>query len=300
MDLYTYQEHTERKYSKKNIQKVIMEEINSSKEVCLKVNQCISLVNDYMFKEYWESKNIRIQHLMNIDIEVVITDILCVIMPEDGTQLYTSVVGQIAPRLKYDNLLDGLKTAAELVAVLEPAGLYQILRAQATKSGMMEVYGSYSLKPKTKKYIEETMFLPPMVTEPKIVDEYNHITHLTHEEDCLVLGHSAGKGNKELAYDVLNKLNQTALSLNVQLLTELSETIPEDLATKEAEDQLNRMVHKSYAVYKDLIQTGNKFWLTHKYDSRQRGYCQGYHVSYQGNAFKKAIVQLNHKELIEG
>jgi DNA-directed RNA polymerase len=36
---------------------------------------------------------------------------------------------------------------------------------------------------------------------------------------------------------------------------------------------------------------GNRFWLTHKYDKRGRTYCQGYHVSYQGNDYNKACIE---------
>ena len=48
-----------------------------------------------------------------------------------------------------------------------------------------------------------------------------------------------------------------------------------------------------------LIQEGNDFYLTHKYDKRGRTYCQGYHVTYQGAPWNKAVIELADKEIIE-
>ena len=58
------------------------------------------------------------------------------------------------------------------------------------------------------------------------------------------------------------------------------------------------MERESMKVFAMLINEGNRFYLTHKYDKRGRTYCQGYHVSYQGNTYRKAILQLADKELV--
>jgi DNA-directed RNA polymerase len=43
----------------------------------------------------------------------------------------------------------------------------------------------------------------------------------------------------------------------------------------------------------------NEFYLTHRYDKRGRVYCQGYHVTYQGTPWNKAVLELADKEIIE-
>jgi DNA-directed RNA polymerase len=48
-----------------------------------------------------------------------------------------------------------------------------------------------------------------------------------------------------------------------------------------------------------LEEYGNEFYLTHRYDKRGRVYCQGYHISYQGNAWNKSVIELADKEIIE-
>jgi hypothetical protein len=48
-----------------------------------------------------------------------------------------------------------------------------------------------------------------------------------------------------------------------------------------------------------LLQYGNEFYLTHKYDKRGRVYCQGYHVNYQGAPWNKAVIELADREFVE-
>ena len=45
---------------------------------------------------------------------------------------------------------------------------------------------------------------------------------------------------------------------------------------------------------------GNKFYFTHKVDKRGRLYCQGYHINYQSASYKKAMIELANKEIIDG
>ena len=49
-----------------------------------------------------------------------------------------------------------------------------------------------------------------------------------------------------------------------------------------------------------MVSQGNRFYLTHKVDKRGRIYAQGYHITTQGTAFKKAMIELAEPEFIEG
>ena len=40
-------------------------------------------------------------------------------------------------------------------------------------------------------------------------------------------------------------------------------------------------------------------FITHKFDKRGRIYSQGYHVHIQGTSYKKAILELHNKEMVE-
>jgi hypothetical protein len=54
----------------------------------------------------------------------------------------------------------------------------------------------------------------------------------------------------------------------------------------------------SKEVIEKLLQYGNEFWLTHKYDKRGRVYCQGYHINYQGAPWNKAVIELADREVV--
>ena len=46
-----------------------------------------------------------------------------------------------------------------------------------------------------------------------------------------------------------------------------------------------------------LTEESDTFYLPHKYDKRGRTYCQGYHVSYQGAAWNKAVIEFANEEV---
>jgi DNA-directed RNA polymerase len=49
-----------------------------------------------------------------------------------------------------------------------------------------------------------------------------------------------------------------------------------------------------------MVEMGNRFYLTHRYDKRGRTYAQGYHVNTQGNCWNKAVIELADEEVVEG
>ena len=52
-------------------------------------------------------------------------------------------------------------------------------------------------------------------------------------------------------------------------------------------------------VMNKVMEFSDEFSLGHKYCKRGRTYCQGYHVSYQGTAWNKAVILLAKGELVE-
>ena len=56
----------------------------------------------------------------------------------------------------------------------------------------------------------------------------------------------------------------------------------------------------SYNRYLLIAGQGNRFWLTNKVDTRGRLYAQGYHISTQGSAFKKAMIEFADEEIVTG
>ena len=110
------QKEIEFQYSKKHIHSTVMDYIDSNH---LEFSIMIEAINTYREKEYdYVNKNLRVAKLNmlsdEIALEIIIATILCTdIIPVQGICTKLCKLG------KYDNIIDGVKTAAELLAVTE-------------------------------------------------------------------------------------------------------------------------------------------------------------------------------------
>lgn len=113
--------------------------------------------------------------------------------------------------------------------------------------------------------------------------------------------------DEDICLDHLNRMNKVKLSINSHTAGMIAnrwrnldkpkeeETTADFMKRKKAFEKYDSTVRH---VVKLLYQAGNSFFLTHKYDKRGRTYCQGYHVSYQGAPWNKAVIELANKELV--
>ena len=91
------------------------------------------------------------------------------------------------------------------------------------------------------------------------------------------------------------------LSLDTHVLQQQEQLAP---AKKYIKDPARRqrnfeaMREASKIVYKDILEHGNEFYFCWKFDTRGRMYNQGYHVTIQGNEYKKALIDLAEKHII--
>lgn len=294
LTLQELQRRTEHMYSKKNINDVVLLDLQSEPDVLTKIEQAVELITEWMHQDHYREKNARLIQLHERDITEIVEQMLVVCTLVHGPVLFTQVVGEVTGALKMSNKIEGTKTAAEIMTFLAEVDLIDIFKQD--KYSPLFVCPVYGLEDETVRFIERTKYLPPMVCEPNEVTKNFDGAYLT-EKSSMILG----KGNHhdgDICLDSINKFNQVPLSLNQTLLTTLSETPKREFNDPEHREQWTKFVKDSYATYKDLIQVGNKFWLTHKTDKRGRTYSQGYHVNTQGNQFRKAIIEFTEKEVI--
>lgn len=287
----------EYRFSRKHIDGYIAMEIRDSPEMERKVLEGVTRIDDYMQTTYsYKSKNTRIAQLKGLDIEQLVREIFVQVAYCQVAELFTSVTAQLAGKLKFSERVDGILTIAELMAVLCQTDAFDICKAD--RSASLVVQSRIPLSERLIEYVRQSRYLPPMVCEPSPLHSNFDSGYLTHN-DCLVLG-KANSHSGDICLDVLNTQNRVALQLDVDLLTRLSEAPKHALDTLEKQQQWEAFVGQSYAMYDLLVHQGNRFWLTHKPDKRGRIYAQGYHVSTQASAFKKAIVELADEEIVEG
>jgi hypothetical protein len=280
--------HTEETYSRKNIREYIYEEVAEES-----TTDCELILAHYLSKSYYSSKNIRIAPLWNVNHQEIVLDIFSVIFPLEGQQSIQNIVGQIGPLLGYEDITMGVKTASELVILMAETDLWDVHLASDSETGSITIESNYTLSDKTKQLIEKCKYLPPMVCTPDVVVDNNTSGYLTFNESVVL----NDRHELPIGLDVLNIMNNTSLSIDEYMLEYIEES-KKTLDTSEKRLQFESLSKESEQVYVDMLIKGNKFNMVHAYDSRGRSYCKGYHINYQGTQYKKSLINLHKKVII--
>lgn len=152
--------------------------------------------------------------------------------------------------------------------------------------------------------LDTFQFPLPMIIEPMNVRK-NSDTGYLNSRGSLILKNN--HHNKDICLDHINRLNKIRLTLNHRVATMVQnkwksidrpkddETLQDFQKRRRAFDKYNSTAK---VVLNILQSAGNVFHLTHKYDKRGRTYCQGHHITYQGAAWNKAVIELADKELV--
>ena len=290
----------EDKYSKSNIGNKIREEVENLTVLKEAFRQELMY---YVLATHYKAKQERIDQLVSLDTEAIVDELFILIIQLEGSTTIQSIAGSLGAFMGYDDVFDGIKVAADLIAI---ACKLDICDITSTDENLM-VESCYSLEDETKDFISRTKYLPPMICKPKHIADNRTSCYLS-KNDSVLLGKSR-KHSMPLALDVLNIMNNVELCLDERVLNReevAKDTDPLDKNGRRRskgtllmiKQDHERMVGASKEVYKDLVESGNSFYMGHKYDGRGRLYCLGYHVSYQGSEYKRAAISLAKKELV--
>lgn len=290
------QSQLEQQYSRKAIRQHVIADIDMESEAYTK---CISAVQQYMRGNYYASKDKRIKELQgNItNIDDIVIELFIAVLPIEDMSPIQSVAAQLGNRLGFRHLLDGVKTASEIIAVCELSGLYTLYHEQdhGNKIGTLGLQPNFSLNPETLEFIEQTMYLPPMICKPK--NWINNVNggHINGSGSVLLgsINHHSDAQN----LDSLNTIQSIAWELNTHMLSK--EEVPnKPLDTEDKRKQFKVLRDTSRHIYDEMLKLGNKFYFVWKYDKRGRMYSQGYHINLQSTQYKKSILQFKHKEKV--
>ena len=112
---------------------------------------CKAIWDYYVNDSYYESKQERVGRLVGIVFSDILMDILACILPLEGPQTIQSICGRVQGSLGQEDVFDGVKTAAELIAVLEPLGLYRIIPARDSEIGSIMIESMVELNEETQQ-----------------------------------------------------------------------------------------------------------------------------------------------------
>jgi hypothetical protein len=283
----------EQTYSRHQIHQVVMNDLRGSQFNLMAVEGALL---GYVLKSYYKSKQNRIEHLVsNHDLKDIIYELLCIVSQKPEAVPIQTIVTPLANYLGYKSQWDGIKTAAEIVAIAGKNDLLDIISAGDSETGSIQVERRYQLDNITQQKLDKMKYLPPMLCKPESIVNNKTSGYLT-KDDSVILG-GLNHHDECQSLDVINIQNSIKLSLDLNIV-KLKEEPKKVLDTQDKITDFNRMAQSSKVVYQEMIDSGNEFYLCHKNDKRGRLYAQGYHISYQGTSYKKAIVNLAKKELI--
>lgn len=164
----------------------------------------------------------------------------------------------------------------------------------------------FEISDDVQQELDRFQFPLPMVIKPEIVTN-NRQTGMLTTGGSIILRNN--HHNDDVCLDHINRMNSIKLTINMDTATMVKNKWrnldkQKEGETKEDFTRRKRAFEKYDRTARDvinlLIKEDNEFYLTHRPDKRGRIYCQGYHVTYQGASWNKAVIEFADKEYIDG
>lgn len=163
----------------------------------------------------------------------------------------------------------------------------------------------YDISDEVQEELDRFQFPLPMVVKPEKVRN-NRSTGMLTSGGSIILRNN--HHNDDVCLDHINRVNSIRFVINTDTARMVKNTWrnldkPKKGETTEDFNKRKKAFEKYDRTAKDvidlLVKEGNEFYLTHKYDKRGRIYCQGYHVTYQGAPWNKAVIEFAEQETVQ-
>ncbi|WVI66504.1 RNA polymerase [Vibrio phage pVco-7] len=289
-----YQMMMETKYSKSNIRKYILDDIQECQELMDKLHICALQVEKWCQEDHYESKKESLAVLLDEEFSIkdLLVDIMSMVLTQSYRMEITSAVGLVAGFMPWEDYRIKIKRAAELLFHLAACDIIDMAPAFISETNTVLISNKYSIGGDTAKYIEMSKFTPPMVCVPEPVKSTRESGYLTKQQFAIL------KGKHQHNYPVnlasINNFNSIPLSLDHEFLRMVEDELETDAETEMEIDKRRKAFDKlrleTYDVCLDIIRAGNEFYETHFWCGRGRTYTRGYHINSQGNSYRKAMV----------
>lgn len=163
----------------------------------------------------------------------------------------------------------------------------------------------YDVSEDVQKMLDRYQYPLPMVITPNMVRKNYDTGYETIKASCVLNG-SEYFDDKDMCLDHLNRANSVSLALGMETIysTEAKYLRPTRHSGEDFVEFRKRQKQSDvfYATTVEVMETihalSDELFITHKYDRRGRCYASGYHISTQGDDYRKAILQLANKEII--
>ena len=164
----------------------------------------------------------------------------------------------------------------------------------------------YDVSDDVKSMLDLYQYPLPMVTPPVPVKDNYDSGYLTIHTP-VVLNGSKYFDDKDMCLDHLNRANSVALTMDFAVMkSEEGKFLKPVRAIGEDFDEFQKRVRQANTFYTTSVEAmesldalADQIYLTHRFDRRGRVYASGYHISTQGDDYRKSCLQLAHKEMIQ-
>jgi len=283
------QELLETTYSRRGLMSSLKDDTDLESIVGL-----VFAIETYKNQQYsYESKNLRIKEIRVESLDIAYHLAASIMRCNGEITPIQGLCGSLAPLLA-EKLLDGVKTAAEIIAVCE-GKLYELLAHDYSENPTGTLAIEPYLIPSTEvlSKIEEFMYVPPLVLKPKMWTMNKGGGLHTQEESC-ILG-KENHHNHSQSLDCLNILQSIEWTLDPMIMA-MKEQPNKELDTPKKALQFKIMSITSKRVYHEY--TNIPFYFMWKFDKRGRSYSSGYHINFQSSDYKKALLSFTKQEVI--
>lgn len=252
-----------------------------------------------------ELKFARKQALACMDIHNIVVNLLTDIVFHCQSPLpFVSVASMI--NIGFETKMDNIRTTSELIALLEPIGVYTI-------DNNRNVVALIAPHDELLNRIQLSCYLPPMIEKPDTLYKNNDCGLKTIDKDSLILGNKENYHTGNISLDVLNTLNNNEYVIDDWVVenfnkpwlrpelsqSELSTLDKDDQEQYQLDMQYKEVFEEQFEVFYKLLKDKTVHFI-HKVDKRGRVYTQGYHFNTQGTSFEKACISLKNQETVRG
>lgn len=297
----------EDKYNREQVRDFIIKEFRESRTTCEEIDLMIleasQAISTYLNTTYsYNSKNERIAYLKNKDlfsVEILVKEIMYLSLANPERTRIQKFAGKLAHILNYENIWDGIKTASELLVIVgEAIDFYTVYLASDpdSETGSIEIECNFNIDKSLEQTINDLQYIPPLICKPNKVRN-NHQNGYLSVKKGLILGKD-NIHNYPQNYDLINTINSIPLALDEYML-QYEEESKKPLDTLQKEKMFKLMKNSSRKIYELMLEKGNEFYFDWKYDSRGRFYSSGYNINIQSTEYKKAIINLANKQVIQ-
>ncbi|UZA02932.1 hypothetical protein [Moraxella bovis] len=258
-----------------------------------------TVLQDYLDKDYWDSKNERLAIIKTFDLETVILDVLVsLVLIADDYMPLISVCS--AKQIKGMDKVQSATTMGEILHCIDSTDL---ILWDITKDNKRIIKSNMALSDELENRLKLLCVLPPMMTKPRKLTHNKSSGFLTIKSDSLILGDKENHHDECISLDVLNTLNSQALALDLDICYKFEKEFTSDFEVDTDEYKNQKKTYdkakEQFEFFRDKL-TDSAIFFTHKVDKRGRVYSQGYTFSTQGTSYEKACINLKTKEYVTG